>query len=90
MQGWTCVILNRDAFFESMKQDLRSTLAEFERDFPDAKDHIGTHRRAVDEFCMLAPLVDIDIRRKQAGIKSSIMTSWRSLRRIRYWAKLRR
>lgn len=81
-------MLNRDSAFESLKQELRAALAEFERDFPDATDHIATHRREVDEFCNLEPHTADDARRKQASIKSAIMASWRSLRRIRYWSKL--
>ena len=83
-------MINRDFVLETLKKDLQATLAEFERDFPDAKDHIATHRRAVDEFCNLPPHLADDTRRRQAALKSAIMSSWRSLRRIRYWAKLRK
>lgn len=83
-------MINRDSAFEALKQELRSALAEFQRDFPDAKDHIATHRREVDDFCNLEPHMAFEALRKQAAIKSAIMTSWRSLRRIRYWSKLHR
>jgi hypothetical protein len=83
-------MLHRDSVFESLKQDLRAQLAEFERDFPDAKDHIGTHRRAVEQFCKLQLCAGDELLRRQTAIKSAIMTSWRSLRRIRYWTKLRK
>jgi hypothetical protein len=88
--GILTYMISRDFALENLKQDLRATLAEFERDFPDAKDHIATHRRAVNDFCKLQPHTAEDSLRKQAAIKSAIMTSWRSLRRIRYWAKLRK
>jgi len=83
-------MIDRDFVLETLKKDLQATLAEFERDFPDEKYHIAIHRRAVDKFCNLPPRMADDSRRKQAALKSAIMASWRSLRRIRYWAKHRK
>jgi hypothetical protein len=68
-------------------------LNDFEREFPNAVEQIATHRRAVEQFCNLR-LSGADalqkLIQKQVHIKSAIMATWRSLRRVQYWSKLRK
>jgi hypothetical protein len=84
-------MFNHAADFETLKQELRNKLADFERDFPDEVDQIATHRRTVDDFCKKEIPTTKDSRtqlwRKQMSIKMTIGTSWLSLNRIRLWSR---
>jgi len=77
----------------NLRQEVRTALNEFQREFPNAIEQIATHRRAVEQFCNLQPSVSEDslqkLIQKQTHIKSAIMATWRSLRRVQYWSKLR-
>jgi hypothetical protein len=75
-----------------LRQQLRTALNDFEREFPNAIEQIATHRRAVEEFCNLRLSGEEALQKliqKQAHIKSAILATWRSLRRVQYWSKLR-